>query len=252
MSNFELNASSRYRRVTDPLALAMTRIEDLERKIRMLESTSQPTQPQYDPSSLPPNLLDGQMWIDDNLMAKYRAGGATHPLGGRITQTFPSTPSEGDITFYKYNDGTTWQFFYDASGGDIYKWHFVGGPWATYTFTGPYNVTSASWTNLLNVATAPFSGYWEVFVNCRITQSKTSGYNAWLGFGHNGTIAQGDLYSAATGTGTGTWTWYTLGHVQGFVLATSGNYFNLMGAADGSNQASYETIRFGIRPARCI
>lgn len=75
------------------------------------------------------------------------------------------SPRDGDWIRLPNGQGGWWQFVYDASIADTYKWVFMGGPPMTeYVYTDETTTTVSTWLDLATVGpqlTNPYSGFYD-------------------------------------------------------------------------------------------
>lgn len=45
-----------------------------------------------------------------------------------LVTSLPSSPVDGEIIFYEFEEGTVWQFRYNSGSASAHKWEFIGGP----------------------------------------------------------------------------------------------------------------------------
>lgn len=94
--------SKRFNNITDPFSMLQARIEALESRIARIDTPAQPTVPKYAVGSEPPNLLQGQVWIDDANSLRYRDNtGATRilsPSSGSWTNFTPHAYQPSSLT----------------------------------------------------------------------------------------------------------------------------------------------------------
>jgi len=88
--------------------------------------------------------------------------------------TFPSDPKDGQMFGYQVATNTIWQFRYDSSISDDYKWIYTGGPPLQSSVSSGESTSSTTYVDLTTSGpslTTPLAGDYYLTFSCRMTSS---------------------------------------------------------------------------------
>ena len=87
---------------------------------------------------------------------------------------FPPDPSDGQMFGYEVESGIIWQFRYDSTIADAFKWVYTGGPPRKATIATAEGTTSSSYTALATAGPSvvvPRAGDYYVSLSFKLTSS---------------------------------------------------------------------------------